>query len=100
VSSLQELEAMREGTNELRERVTDGDAMLREAGTTFLDGLEQLQDLRRVETSVVASCQVRSSPSCCTLQASCLKAPAGAGEGRGPVNLQTGSLPGGSACIS
>ncbi len=49
---------MREGTDELRERVTDGDAMLREAGTTFLNGLEQLQDLRRVESSVAASCQV------------------------------------------
>jgi hypothetical protein len=58
VSSLQELEAMREGTEELRERVTDGDAMLREAGTTFLNGLEQLQDLRRVESFVAASCQV------------------------------------------
>jgi hypothetical protein len=50
---------MRDGTDELRERVTDGDAMLREAGTTFLNGLEQLQDLRRVESSVAASCQVR-----------------------------------------
>ena len=40
---------MREGTEELRERVADGDAMLREAGSTFLEGLDQLQDLRRVE---------------------------------------------------
>lgn len=52
---------MRDGTDELRERVTDGDAMLREAGTTFLNGLEQLRDLRRVESFVAASCQVRST---------------------------------------
>ena len=50
---------MRVGTEELRERVADGDAMLREAGSTFLEGLDQLQDLRRVESSVAASCQVQ-----------------------------------------
>ena len=65
VSSLQELEAMQEGTEELRKRVLKGDTVLRAAGTTFVDGLEQLQDLRRVESSVAASCRVGSA--CLTL---------------------------------
>lgn len=59
VSSLQELEAMQEGTEELRERVLGGDGVLRKAGTTFVNGLEQLQDLQRVERQVEASCRVR-----------------------------------------
>ena len=59
VSSLQELEAMQDGTEELRKRVLVGDAVLRKAGTKFVDGLEQLQDLRRVESAVAASFRVR-----------------------------------------
>lgn len=58
VSSLQELEAMQGSTEELRKRVLDGDTVLRKAGTKFVNGLEQLQDLRRVESAVAASCRV------------------------------------------
>ncbi len=49
---------MQGGTEELRERVLEGDAVLRKAGTSFVNGLEQLQDLRRVESAVAASCLV------------------------------------------
>lgn len=51
---------MQEGTEGLRERVVEGDAVLRKAGSNFVNGLEQLQDLRRVESSVAASCRVRT----------------------------------------
>ena len=58
VASLQELDAMEQGTQEMRERITSADEALRQAGSHFLDGLEQLQDLRKVQSSVAASCQV------------------------------------------
>ena len=58
VASLQELDAMEQGTQELREQITSADEALRQAGSHFLDGLEQLQDLRKVQSSVAASCQV------------------------------------------
>ena len=58
VSSLQELDAMEQGTQELQERITSADEALRQSGSHFLDGLEQLQDLRKVQSSVAASCQV------------------------------------------
>lgn len=62
VSSLQELEAMQEGADELQKRISEGDAVLRKAGTSFVNGLEQLQDLRRIESSVAASCRASLNP--------------------------------------
>lgn len=49
---------MQEATESLRDRVLEGDAVLRKASTSFVNGLEQLQDLRRVESAVAASCKV------------------------------------------
>lgn len=49
---------MQQGTEELQERIQEGDAALRQAGSHFLNGLEQLQDLRGLQNCVTASCQV------------------------------------------
>lgn len=62
MASLQELDAVQRASQELRMRITSGDAALQDAGSLFLNGLEQLQELRRLQTSVAASCHVLLCP--------------------------------------
>lgn len=67
--SLQELEAIQRDTQELQMRISSGDAALQDAGSNFLNGLDQLQDLRRLQSSVAASCQASSRWKVVTLAA-------------------------------
>ena len=61
VLSLQELESMQKISEEVQSRIIEGDKSLRQAGTSFLSGLEQLQELTRVANAVSNSCQVHKS---------------------------------------
>ena len=57
-SSLQDLGSMQNVSQELQKRIAEGDAALRHAGSSFVAGLEQLQELNRVANAVTVSCQV------------------------------------------